>query len=96
MDPVYAPHTVTLKNSTFSQQTLCISFINSHHFPKQHKYETVFYLRQELNSYILLKRISSFKGLNIEVHYLKNKGHGKYVYILRKTTGSVGIPGMQL
>jgi hypothetical protein len=33
----------------------------------------------ELNSYILLRRISSFEGLNIEVHYPKNKGHGKYV-----------------
>jgi len=72
MDSIYAPHALTLKNSIFSQQTLLISFMNAHHFPKQHKYETVFSLRQELNSYILLRRISRVKGLNIEVHYLKN------------------------
>jgi len=79
MDPIYAPHALKLKHSTFSQQTLLISFINSHHFPKQHKHETLFSLRQELNSYILRKRISCVKGLNIEVHYLKNEGHRKYV-----------------
>ena len=52
MDPIYAPHTLTLKNSTFSQQTLVIGFMNSHHFPKQHKHEAVVFFF--LYIYILL------------------------------------------